>query len=867
MNVIDSAGASPAMAQWFAIKAAHEDALLFFRMGDFYELFFADAQAASAALDIALTARGTHQGAPVAMCGVPVSQAEIYLARLIRRGFRVAIVEQMEDPAAAKARGAKGPLARAVVRLVTPGTLTEESLLNAGQANYLLAIAAVEKEFAAAWLDISTGVFETQPFGIADLPALLGRLEPAEILAPAGIELGVYQPRQVATARLALNLPAGAAAARRELAAAFGAASLDAFGTFTDAEAMAAATALAYVRATQMGAMPRLSHPQSAGAIGLLAMDAATRASLELLQARGGGEAGSLLAAVKRTVSPAGTRELAAWIAAPLCDLPALQARQTGWLALRDSGQTETIRSLLRGTPDMARALGRIALGRAGPRDLAAIGAALQVARKVKAVLPDGAPILAQAGAALAAAPGLVDTLTAALAEPAPLRLDDGGAIRTGFDAELDAEIRLRDDTRQVIAAFQTELAQRSGVASLKIRHHAQWGYVVEAPTAAVEKLRENPEFQLRQGLASGAKFSHPELAVLDQRIAEAAARAAARERVVFGWLVKQILAVADELAACAQALALLDVLQSAATLSQTQLWCRPELSDDEALEIAAGRHPVVQAALPPGVGFIPNDCDLSPACRLMLLTGPNMAGKSTYLRQNALMVVLAQAGLPVPAASMRLGLVDRLFSRVGAADDLASGRSTFMVEMIETAAILHQAGPKSFVIVDEIGRGTGTRDGLAIAQAVLEALHGSIRCRAIFATHFHELTALVDTLPRLKAHTMRVKEWKGEVVFLHEVVPGAAQRSWGVHVARLAGVPEMVAKRAEILLKAAERNGPAPAALPLFDLAPDLAPAVPDGLMEALDGMDPDKMTPREALAALYDLHGKLMAHRDKAV
>jgi DNA mismatch repair protein MutS len=457
--------------------------------------------------------------------------------------------------------------------------------------------------------------------------------------------------------------------------------------------------------------------------------------------------------------------------------------------------------------------------------------------------------------------------LAAALAEPAPLRLDDGGAIRTGFDPELDAEIRLRDDTRQVIAAFQTELAQRSGVASLKIRHHAQWGYVVEVPTAAVEKLRENPEFLLRQGLASGAKFSHPELAVLDQRIAEAAARAAARERVVFGWLVKQILAVADELAACAQALALLDVLQSAATLSQTQLWCRPELFDDEALEISAGRHPVVQAALPPGVGFIANDCDLSPACRLMLLTGPNMAGKSTYLRQNALMVVLAQAGLPVPAASMRLGLVDRLFSRVGAADDLASGRSTFMVEMIETAAILHQAGPKSFVIVDEIGRGTGTRDGLAIAQAVLEALHGSIRCRAIFATHFHELTSLVDTLPRLKAHTMRVKEWKGEVVFLHEVVPGAAQRSWGVHVARLAGVPEMVAKRAEILLKAAERNGPAPASLPLFDVASDSVPDFPEGLIEALEILEPDKMTPREALAALYDLHSKLMAHRGEAV
>jgi DNA mismatch repair protein MutS len=867
MNGIDSAGASPAMAQWFAIKAAHEDALLFFRMGDFYELFFADAQAAAAALDIALTARGNHQGMPISMCGVPVSQAEIYLARLIRRGFRVAIVEQMEDPAAAKARGAKGPLARAVVRLVTPGTLTEESLLEAGQANYLLAVAGAGEDFAAAWLDISTGVFETQNFTPAALGALLGRLEPAEILAPDGVELGAYAPRRVAVDRLALNLPGNAAAARRELAGAFAAASLDAFGVFSDAEAMAAAMALAYVRATQMGAMPRLSRPQSAGTIGLLAMDAATRASLELVQARGGGEAGSLLAAVKRTVSPAGARKLAAWIAAPLADLAILQTRQQGWLVLRDSGQAGVLRGLLRGVPDMARALGRISLNRAGPRDLAAVGAALHVAAQAAVMLPESAALLAAAKLDLAPAPGLAATLAAALAEPAPLRLDDGGAIKAGFDGELDAERRLRDDTRQVIAAFQTELAQRSGVASLKIKHHAQWGYVVEVPIAAVETLRANPEFQLRQGLASGAKFSHPELAVLDQKIAEAAARAAARERVVFGWLVKQILAVADALAACAEALALLDVLQSAAHLSETGSWSRPDLSDDEALEISAGRHPVVQAALPPGGGFIPNDCDLSPARRLMLLTGPNMAGKSTYLRQNALLVVLAQAGLPVPAAAMRLGLVDRLFSRVGAADDLASGRSTFMVEMIETAAILHQAGPKSFVIVDEIGRGTGTRDGLAIAQAVLEALHGSIRCRAIFATHFHELTSLVETLPRLKAHTMRVKEWRGEVVFMHEVVAGAAQRSWGVHVARLAGVPEMVAKRAETLLKAAERNVPAPASLPLFSAMPPPEPALPDELVSTLEALEPDKMSPRDALAALYDLHGKLMAHRDKAV
>jgi DNA mismatch repair protein MutS len=858
-NLSSAAGASPAMAQWFAIKARHEDALLFFRMGDFYELFFADAQAAAAALDIALTARGQHQGSPVPMCGVPVGQAETYLARLIRRGFRVAIVEQMEDPAAAKARGAKGPLARDVVRLVTPGTLTEESLLEAGRANFLLAVIADGTALGLAWADISTGLFETQAVDALGLAAVLGRLDPAEILAPEDLELGGFAARRVPTLRLAMQMPANAAAARREVAEKFGAASLDAFGTFTDAEALAAAQVLAYITATQMGAMPRLSRPASAGATGQLAMDAATRASLEILGSRGGAEAGSLMAAVKRTVSAAGARLLAAWLAAPLTELAPLQDRQSAWLGLRDSAQAEPLRGVLRGAPDMARALSRIALGRAGPRDLAAIAAGLGVARQAAPLLPSGAKLLEAARTSLDPAPGLEETLVAALAEPAPLRLDDGGVIAAGFDPELDAERRLRDDTRQVIAGFQTELAQRYGVASLKIRHHAQLGYVIEVPNAATEKLRENPELILRQGMANGARFTHPELSTLDQRIAEAAARAAAREKIVFAWLVRQVLAHAEALAACADALGTLDVLQSAAMLAASQLYCCPELTGDEEFFIKSGRHPVVEAALPPGTGFIPNHCDLSAGQRLMLLTGPNMAGKSTFLRQNALLVILAQAGLPVPAEEMRLGLVDRLFSRVGAADDLASGRSTFMVEMIETAAILHQAGPKSFVIVDEIGRGTGTRDGLAIAQAVLETLHNGNRCRAIFATHFHELFQLAEALPRLTPHTMRVKEFRGEVVFMHEVVPGAAQRSWGVHVARLAGVPEAVAKRAETLLKAAERTAPAPAPLPLFAAAP-AQPDEREAFLAELEQLDPDQMSPRAALEALYALRRRFV-------
>ena len=656
---------------------------------------------------------------------------------------------------------------------------------------------------------------------------------------------------------MALHQPAGEDAARRALAGKFGAASLDAFGDFSAAETLAACYVLAYIEATQMGNMPRLSRPTSAGLAGQLAMDASTRASLELVASKDGQESGSLLNAVRHTVSSSGLRLLADWITSPLCRLAQLQERQDAWLSLADSGQTEAVRAIVRGAPDMARALGRIALGRASPRDLASIRAGLEKADALAPLLPRSSKLLDNATAHLIPAPDLLATLQAALSEPAPLRLDEGNTIAPGFDGELDAERALRDDTRRIIAEFQTELAERYGVASLKIRHHAQLGYVLEAPAAAVEALRAYPELQLRQGLASGSRFTHPELSDLDRRITEAASRASMRERLVFSWLIKQVLEIAEPLIACAQALALVDVLQSAAQLARSGRYCCPQLSDDETFIITAGRHPVVEAALPPGTGFIPNQCELSPETRLMLLTGPNMAGKSTFLRQNALLVVLAQAGLPVPADQMRLGVVDRLFSRVGAADDLASGRSTFMVEMTETAAILHQAGPKSFVIVDEIGRGTGTRDGLAIAQAVLESLHSQNRCRAIFATHFHELVHLAETLPRLKSYTMRVKEFRGEVVFMHEVVQGAAQKSWGVHVARLAGVPELVLRRADALLKAADYHHHAHAPLPLFASPANFPSGMEetDALLQRLVGIDTDALTPREALDKLYQL------------
>ncbi len=887
----DPAGASPAMAQWFAMKAEQPDALLFFRMGDFFELFFEDAQAAASALDISLTARGEHGGEPIPMCGVPVHASEAYLGRLIRRGFRVAIAEQMEDP---KLRVGKAPIRRAVVRLITPGTITEEALLDSGRPNRLLALAEGADGIGCAWLEISTGAFETchisagpgrmGPRKVFDVSALLGRLDPAEVLAPPGLALGDWESR-----RGPVPVASPPATARRLVARFFEVASLDAFGSFSDAEAVAAAAALDYVRATQAGNMPRLSRPLPQGTAGALELDAATRASLEILRARDGGSH-TLLGAVSHTLTAPGARKLSGWLAAPLADPAAIAERQDAWAwLLTDAAATGRLRSALRAVPDISRALGRLSLGRGSPRDLAALrdgmvaaGHAAAALDAVETRLPD---LLAGARAAFAVDPELVTALAAALTDPAAHRLEDGGAIRAGFDAELDAHRGLRDESRAVLTKLQLDYAQRFGVASIKIRHHAQLGYVIEAPAAAVERLRAFSELTLRQGMANGARFTTPELADLDRRISEAGEHAQARERVVFGHLVKTCLGQAEALAACADALALLDAAQSAAKLAENGSWCRPVVTSDYEFNITRGRHPVVEAALSgaplsgarvSGAGtFIANDCDLSPACRVLLLTGPNMAGKSTFLRQNAILVILAQAGLPVPAEAAVIGVVDRLFSRVGAADDLARGRSTFMVEMVETAAILNQAGPRSLVVVDEIGRGTSTLDGLAIAWAVLEALHSQIRCRTLFATHFHELAGLTDRLARIAPHTMRVKEWKGGVVFLHEVAQGAAGRSWGVHVAELAGVPAAVVKRAAQLLVMLEKGGGRSAgieSLPLFAAAPTGEPSklvlsglVPSGLVPsglAIDPLrhevsmiEPDRLSPREALEQLYRL------------
>jgi DNA mismatch repair protein MutS len=882
----DDARVTPMMAQYLEIKAANPGSLLFYRMGDFYELFFEDAEVASRALGIVLTKRGRHQGKDIRMCGVPIERADDYLQRLIALGHRVAVCEQTEDPAEARKRGAKSVVRRDVVRIVTPGTITEDKLLAPGEANLLLAVARRRASdegwcYGLAAVDISTGRFALAETAQAGLAAEIARLEPREIVVPDVIfddpELRTLWRETRAAVTPVARDGLDPASAERRLRDFFGVATLDSFGSFSRAEMAAAGSALHYVERTQFGQRPALQPPRREAAAGVLAIDAATRANLELTRTLSGERAGSLLAAIDRTASPSGARLLAERLAGPLTDVSAILRRQDAVAFLVEQADLrERLRALLKGVPDIARALSRLSLERGGPRDLACLREGLDAARGIAALLARAEELpeeLAEAARALHALdPSLAEALGAALADELPLNRRDGGFVRAGHDPALDEARELQQDSRRFIAALQSRYASETGCRTLRIKHNHMLGYYVEVSAAVGEEFLRGPRkevFVHRQTMADAMRFSTVELGGLEARIASAADRALKIELAVFEQLSRLILDSSVPIDQASSALATIDVAAALAELAAGENWARPKVDESLAFRVIGGRHPVVEAALKhDGVPFIPNDCDLSGSAptesgRITLITGPNMGGKSTYLRQNALIVVLAQMGSFVPAREAHIGSVDRLFSRVGAADDLARGRSTFMVEMVETAAILNQATSRSLVILDEIGRGTATFDGLSIAWAAIEQLHEKNRCRTLFATHFHELTGLAERLPRLSNATLRVAEWEGEVVFLHEVVPGAADRSYGLQVARLAGLPPAVVDRAKTILAELERSDrerPKRALvddLPLFAAAPKpaAAPQKVDPLREALDGIEPDEMTPRDALEALYRL------------
>ncbi len=893
---------TPMMEQYIEIKAANPDCLLFYRMGDFYELFFDDAEVASRALGIVLTKRGKHLGRDIPMCGVPIERADEYLHRLIALGHRVAVCEQLEDPAEARKRGGKSVVRRDVVRLVTPGTLTEDSLLDARRNNYLLALARArassgDDRFALAWIDISTGEFRVAECERAAVTAAIARVDPGEIIVSDALytdaELAPLLSNLPALTPLARDVFDGATAERR-LAAFLGVATTESFGAFSRLELTAAAAAVTYIERTQIGKRPPLSPPQREAAGATLAIDQATRSNLELHYTLAGERRGSLLGAIDRTVTVAGSRLLAQRLAAPLTDPAAIAQRLDAVAALVENGAIrDEARKLLRGAPDLARALSRIVIGRGGPRDLAAIRDGIFAAAELAAIIAtlgnDGAAglrELAQAATALRRPDAsLAAELARALGDELPAYRRDGGFVRAGYDSALDEARALRDESRRVIAALQVRYIETTGIRSLKIRHNNVLGYFVDVTAQHGDKLMSAPlnaTFIHRQTTAGQVRFTTTELGELAAKIANAAERALALELEIFDRLTASISAVSNAIKDAAEALAAIDVAAGLASLAVERDYVRPQVDDSLAFAISGGRHPVVEQTLGRDSGpFVANDCDLSPpaedkAGRIWLVTGPNMAGKSTFLRQNALIAVLAQMGSFVPARAAHIGVVDRLFSRVGAADDLARGRSTFMVEMVETAAILNQAGERALVILDEIGRGTATFDGLSIAWATIEHLHEHNRCRALFATHFHEMTALAAKRPRLHNATMRVKEWQGEVVFLHEVVPGAADRSYGIQVAKLAGLPPSVIERAKLVLaqlEAQDRTAPAQRLiddLPLFAAArPAAAAAQPDAalaaVVKALAALHPDDMSPRDALEALYALKAQLAKEKSE--
>jgi DNA mismatch repair protein MutS len=874
---------TPMMEQYIEIKAANPDCLLFYRMGDFYELFFEDAEAASRTLGIMLTKRGKHLGADIPMCGVPVERADEYLHRLIAAGYRVAVCEQLEDPAEAKKRGSKAVVRRDVVRLVTRGTLTEDTLLDARRNNWLLAIARArsasdgETTFALAWLDMSTGEFHVAEVELARLSAEIARLEPGEIIVADTVhddpELRALWQTFPPLTPVANELFDGVTAEQR-LATFFRVATTDAFGAFTRLERTAAAAALGYVERTQIGRRPALSPPVREAASTVLLIDAATRANLELVRTLGGETRGSLLSVIDRTVTSAGARLLARRLASPLVDPKAIAGRLDAVeFLVGDARRREALRQAFSALPDLSRALARLSLGRGGPRDLAAVRDGLGVAAAISKSLAGNKLPKELADAAVTLAPlkpALDHELADALGAELPLTRHDGGFVRAGYDSDLDQARSLRDEARKVVAALQARYAEETAIRALKVRHNNVIGYFVEVPAQHGERLLNNPwrdVFIHRQTMAGAMRFSSPELGELESRIVTAGDRALEIELAIFDRLARLVVAAADKLEAVAQALARVDVAAALAALAASESWSRPTVDNSLDFVVEGGRHPVVEAALQRDGGpFVGNDCDLSPpkgeeAGRLWLLTGPNMAGKSTFLRQNALVAILAQIGSFVPARRAKIGVVDRLFSRVGAADDLARGRSTFMVEMVETAAILHQATARSLVILDEIGRGTATFDGLSIAWASLEHLHEVNRARALFATHFHELTALAAKLKRIVNATVQVKEYHGEVIFLHEVVRGVADRSYGIQVAQLAGLPAPVIERARIVLaelEASDRSAPARKALqdlPLFTAVRGTQAPVTDPIAVALAAIDPDALTPKEALEALYRL------------
>ncbi|MFV2069579.1 MAG: DNA mismatch repair protein MutS [Pirellulales bacterium] len=854
---------TPMMQQYHDAKQLAGDALLLFRMGDFYELFFEDAKTAARVLGLTLTSLEKGEN-PIPMAGFPYHQLDSYLCKIIEAGHRAAVCEQVEDP-----KQAKGIVRREITRVVTPGTLTDDALLDPRASNYLAAVVAGGKkrphEVGVAWADLSTGRFYAAVFRPDQLPDQLARIGPSECLVP---EEDDPLPEYVRQSLMATRRPAWAFSleeSAKALAKQFGAASLEGFG-FTDADGTAiraAGAVLDYLRETQKSSLDHIDRliPYRVG--GSLEIDESTRRSLEISRTlRDGRREGSLLAVIDRTVTPMGSRMLSEWIASPLTDIAAIQMRLDAVAELMGDGAlSRIVREELREIYDIERLLARVTTGRASPRDLSFIGRTLAGLPKLKTVLAGrSSSLLQQLELELDLCPDVRSQLEAALMDDCPLTAKEGGLIRDGYHDELDHLRRLAAGGKQWIAQYQAEVASQIGIPSLKVGYNKVFGYYIELSNTHRDKA---PDFFIRkQTLKNAERYITPELKEYEEKVLTADEKAKQLEYELFLELRDLVHSSSRRLRATADVLARLDVLGAFAELARQRAYCRPELVEEPVLRIEEGRHPVLDIIEPQGT-FMPNDTTANAdEGMILLITGPNMAGKSTYIRQVALLTLMAQMGSYIPARRATLGIADRIFARVGASDELARGQSTFMVEMTETARILNNASGRSLLILDEIGRGTSTYDGVSLAWAIVEHIHDQIGCRTLFATHYHELTDLQSTLGGVKNLNVAVKEWDNHVVFLHKIVVGSADKSYGIQVARLAGVPREINERAKQILNQLEAEHLDEEGRPKIarrgkkrrrgDIQLTLFAPFEHPLLDRIRQADVDAMTPLDALAAI---------------
>jgi len=860
---------TPMMEQYFEVKSRHEDCLLFYRMGDFYELFYEDAITASKVLDIALTKRGKKEnGDDIPMCGVPFHAYESYLAKLSRNGYKVAICEQVESVEEAKKRGSSAIVKRDVIRIVTPGTITEDNLLSSDSYNYLCALVNVNNAYAIAWTDISTGEFFVCDIQERDIDTNLARINPSEILIPVKIkdnekiakDLNAWKDRFTVQSDARFEF----LNAQKVLLNYYRIGTTEALGVLSNAEVTACGVLLDYIDLTQKGNATHISKPYKVFASGYLEMDSSTRNNLEIIKTLDGNTRGSLLHTLKCTQTAVGARLLAERLSNPSINKKEINNRLDGIDFFRNNATVaREVIDHLKDLPDMERSLSRLAVGRGGPRDLQSIVSGLSKVSKIRNIIHNGSGtplVLVDVVQNLGEHSELIDILHRALLSELPMLSRDGGFIAKGFNATFDELVALRDESRSLINRLQLTYASKTGIDNLKIKHNNVIGYFIEVTAKNGDKLMDDDFFIHRQTMANVVRFTTVELSELQTKILDAKEKSLGVELELYEKLVNKVMENRDAILRASNSFAKIDLASSFAMFSTHNSYCRPHLTDRYVFDVKSARHPVVEKAIKASNDdFISNDCELTEESNLWLLTGPNMAGKSTFLRQNALLIIMAQAGLYVPAESATIGIVDKIFSRVGASDNLAKGQSTFMVEMIETAAILNRATDRSFVILDEIGRGTATFDGLSIAWACVEYLHEISSCRSLFATHYHELTSLKEKLARLSCHTMDIKEWRNEVVFLHSVVPGEAKGSFGIHVAKLAGLPQSVVNRAEEVLRALEQDERSGSLeqleddLPLFSAREEIKQE--SAVENALKAMAIDELSPREALDELYKL------------